>query len=613
LGRAESGCNVEKTSLGHLDELLWSRCSSGVGWRLMRRVTSRRSRRQFAAAISAAAISAATLLPVSAASATTDTKPAPSPRLDSRVVKPSTPPGFPKEIWDESWGPTDPAWTPHGTVVADSGFTPWPDGFHFFNYGDGLGNLLTQSSTGTNQPPTSGPTLGMTPSLMKRMFGKRVCAGLTRKGSCVLNPAAESEMKEMNESANGGHCFGFSTLSALLYNGSVSPKRYGSQAFTATSALPFSTKIQRDLTYWQSTQFAVSNSQFLKRTPSGVVSQLKAGLKKGYLPYALVMFYDVDGAQAGHAITPYALTDRGAGIYDIAVYDNNYPARARAVHVDTNANTWAYKVMTRPGIGAIVATGGANTFNLGLVPVKAMTGSHAAKCNTCGLPGETQVVMGTTDARHPVIPSITDKAGKPIPGVQTEAPLTPPDGDHTQAMPSFLVPKGVEFVVRLDGSRVKSTQKIQLQAAGSGQEVELSPIQVRAGTRVAITVNPNKGTSAVVSNKSNKTNLHVSRILKGPDIEAFASGLALAAGKSVATQVNTQKGTITLINSGKKTSFRLSLVGYTNKKTSAAGLVTVAAGGSVRVAYKIFLKKGTPPRAIVRSASGKVTARVSLR
>src|SRR6185295_18064906 len=48
------------------------------------------------------------------------------------------------------------------------------------------------------------------------------------------------------------------------------------------------------------------------------------------------------GQEGGHAITPFAVEDLGAGRYKIHVYDNNQPGVDNVVEVDTGADTWRY-------------------------------------------------------------------------------------------------------------------------------------------------------------------------------------------------------------------------------------------------------------------------------
>jgi hypothetical protein len=84
-------------------------------------------------------------------------------------------------------------------------------------------------------------------------------------------------------------------------------------------------------------------------SPTEVVNTLIRDLQGGTAPFILTVISE----KGGHGITPFAVLDRGEGIYDIAVYDNNFPMRARAVTVDTNDDTFTYTSAVNPSAPGI--------------------------------------------------------------------------------------------------------------------------------------------------------------------------------------------------------------------------------------------------------------------
>src|SRR4029453_10179144 len=78
----------------------------------------------------------------------------------------------------------------------------------------------------------------------------------------------------------------------------------------------------------------------------------------------------------GHAITPYAVEDRGNGVYWIMVYDNNYPGAARSIEVDTTKDTWRYSGSTNPAEPADEYEGDAETKTLELAPITPRLGQR---------------------------------------------------------------------------------------------------------------------------------------------------------------------------------------------------------------------------------------------
>src|SRR5690606_7302930 len=85
--------------------------------------------------------------------------------------------------------------------------------------------------------------------------------------------------------------------------------------------------------------------------------------------YTIAFFQEDMGG--GHAVTPYAIEDRGDGIKWILIYDNNHPGVPRAIEVDTAADTWSYEAATNPDDDPSLYTGDATTHTLMLTPLSA--------------------------------------------------------------------------------------------------------------------------------------------------------------------------------------------------------------------------------------------------
>jgi hypothetical protein len=105
-----------------------------------------------------------------------------------------------------------PAGASAGAIVADNGFRADPNGFSFANYGDEEGYADLNAAE------------------FERLYGPGVCLAGT-KGKCVLTPIARVVMDAYNQSAADGHCFGFATLSELIYKGYL--PRFGYSSLSA--------------------------------------------------------------------------------------------------------------------------------------------------------------------------------------------------------------------------------------------------------------------------------------------------------------------------------------------------------------------------------------------
>ena len=261
------------------------------------------------------------------------------------------------------FGPTPQGWSPEGTVTADSGFRAYPNGFPYANYGGFMPGIAKYFGT------PNVPMVGLDSVDMRSLYGDGVCTStkdLKPGGPCTLTPVAQYWAEVILDSAQGGVCYGMAATAGAIYNGEVAPSVVSASTLTFQSRLTEAT--QHTVLRNYAAQYTLNDAPLMQITPADVIEALQAGLVDNKAPYVLVLRgIEPDGRPGGHAINPYAVHDRGDGLYDIAVYDNNYPTRERAVHVDTVANTWEYFVMTSPTGPPTVFTGDAQTKTLGLV------------------------------------------------------------------------------------------------------------------------------------------------------------------------------------------------------------------------------------------------------
>ena len=241
-----------------------------------------------------------------------------------------------------------------GVYVADSGFRPDIDGFAFENYttGDGIVDLR--------------------PSDLHALFGDAVCAVGTGP-DCRLSSPAVTWMDQLNAAMGGGHCEGFAVLSQIFLAELESPRRYGAP-ITYELDPTTDAELYPAIARWFATQAAEpSNSaRRLDLTPVEVVAELRATLGRPRTPentYTIAIFQP--GYEAGHAVTPYAIEDRGDGITWILIYDNNHPGVPRAIEVDTVADTWTYEAAINPEDDSTRYEGDASTSTLAITPISA--------------------------------------------------------------------------------------------------------------------------------------------------------------------------------------------------------------------------------------------------
>ncbi len=238
----------------------------------------------------------------------------------------------------------EPGWT----VCADSGLIPPTDGFGFENWGG---------------PPTSD---AYTPSLAVSMFGeKAVC--LDTSNGCVLHPAAQQWIDQMNLAIQGGRCEGMAVLSQRFLEGrdDVSSFQAGASATSELSRdeVTVGTSIAR---WWASQTFPAvraATSPTLEWEPLDIAARVAEALRDG--EGATIGLYSEVGA---HAITPIAVSTDGATTVVIHVYDNNYPGRILPVFIDRASGEWTYDMAaTNAGVDSEVWSGGVGTMDLTLM------------------------------------------------------------------------------------------------------------------------------------------------------------------------------------------------------------------------------------------------------
>lgn len=208
-----------------------------------------------------------------------------------------------------------------GTLVADTGFRPRPNGFSFANYGGGYRKA------------------NLSPEAAWKIFGETACKRMKQE-ECVPTPALKLWVKTMNEAMGQGHCEGMATLSAWMFLAQDKLAAYGKP--TAFDLDTTQADLLQDIAfYWtlQTLEPVVSEfNAFQQQPPSEILKTLISTMQQKTDWYTLGIY----GSVGGHAVTPYAVEDVGNGVYWIHVYDNNYPCAYKYVEVDTNTETWRY-------------------------------------------------------------------------------------------------------------------------------------------------------------------------------------------------------------------------------------------------------------------------------
>jgi hypothetical protein len=393
-----------------------------------------------------------------------------------------------------------PAVAAAGTIVADNGFRPNPNGFSFQNYGDeeGYANLNAAE--------------------LERLYGPGVC--LPGKGNCVLTPIARTYMKAYNEGSADGHCFGFATLAELIYKGYL--PRFGYPALsafgpgaTATFQLGIEGNglLQRSIARAFNFQNLESiDEATIIATPSQILNKLRSGAldprEKEIWTFEIFQY----GFKAGHAITPYAVEDMGNGVYEVHVYDNNWPDDPnRRLQIDTKTNTWSYYAAINPGFPQAQYEGNAKSKTLRLAPVTPGLGVQpcpfcvgregaGSKFNEIRLDGtsDQHARLLVTDAKGRKTGFVGKRIVNQIPGAKVLprssrgiVPLAGGGAEYGDSpVPVIQVPKNVEFEIEIDGRHLKVRDRETLSLVGPTYDASFENIIMGPGQTAKVALDP---------------------------------------------------------------------------------------------------------------------------
>lgn len=401
--------------------------------------------------------------------------------------------------------PSDP---PTGTIVADSGFRPFPNGFSFINYGSTLGTnqaLFAQPSP-LAIPAKPAIANGLTTVSMRRVFGDGVCLG-GGGSACTLTESAKVVMKTANAWSAAGHCFGFATLANALYTGRLSSGEVQGGAVNALTTLNGATQqaIMRAFIAQYYSAFGIRPASM-----TDAINRLRSSLTPGHIPYTMLVY----GAPGGHAMVPYAVLDKGNGLFDIAVYDPNLPNQARAVHVDTNANSWNFT--SSPGLTASTwsSTDPVKPAYFLLGDVSSALAKQA--CTFC-LNGK----AGTMVSFSPVLTAnggvfdnlvLTDPVGKPLdPSTYRVIPATNEAGSTYAIGPVIVVDPGLNFEIGLNGESVETVQPFTVTVVARASTRSLKLETLNSAVRGKIRIGSRDGSlrfAGVPTNKGTATHTY---------------------------------------------------------------------------------------------------------
>jgi len=474
---------------------------------------------------------------------------------------------------DTAGAPTAPA-TAGGTTqyMADLGFRPQANGFSFQNYAG-------------KYPETPG---NLTLDDVRKMFGDASVCAQVQADTCTPVQDAVLWLDQMNKMANGGSCYGFSIVSLLLFKGQEKPADYGNGTKAFDLALDGNAKLRRNIAYYMTLQavqpVAATWQQIIKqKTPADILDLLAEQIKSGTDIGALIFF---QAGKGGHAVTPYAIEDRGNGIFWIHVYDNNYPGQDKYIEINRTANTWTYALAAlNPAEDAAPWGGDATTGSIGLSPLSAhtaslvcpwcrsATGSGQAPGGLAPLLAAPQVLPASWPLRKPPTGQvrqvwlngaghllIKDPAGHEIGFDNGKLVNTMPDANVESVFgsalfatqePAYDLPEGAAYDVLLDGPASGSGAD-GFALFGEGASAEINNVNVDQSTQDHLMLSGDGTKVGFKANEEEKPDLKMTVDKAGHSYAIDVNGLDLSSGDEIDLTADEATGRLDLHDTGKQ-------------------------------------------------------------
>ena len=397
--------------------------------------------------------------------------------------------------------------------VADSGFRPAANGLPFQNYGAALSDGATP--------------VNLTAADIQKMFGDGVCAD-ARLRRCDLIPEAQAWLNDTNKAMSGGHCYGFSVLAELLWQGQVNASSFGA---TKTPALEVDTNqaLQRQIAYdWALQTLESVQAKRITGTPNQILSKLEKVLTPHPSQTYTVTIWKRDGS-GGHAVTPFEVVNKGGGTFQVLIYDNNWPDQTRAISFDTKSDTWTYDAASNPDQPESVYEGDAQSKTISLSPTAPGLGTQP--CPFCAAePSQgtakagdntEEISLSGSSTEHATL-IVTDEAGRrvgyingklvtEIPGARVDPVISGADWTDNIA-PDFFLPADVKYTITLDGTSLSSPDNETLAISGPSYDLSVGPIPMRPSDTDTLVVDPDATQLSYTSSRGRIPRPHARRL-----------------------------------------------------------------------------------------------------
>jgi hypothetical protein len=436
-------------------------------------------------------------------------------------------------------------------TIADVGFRPGPNGFAFQNYG----NTLSDGSAPTN----------LTAANVETMFGSGVCASDVY-GFCVLNPAAQAWLNSTNAAMADGHCYGFSVAAELLWQQKLNPKKFGAGT-TPFLSITDNQALQSQIAYdWSMQTLPSVQSQRISGTPNQILAKLRQVLTAHPSDTYTIAIWKRDGS-GGHAITPFAVVNKGSGQFDVLIYDNNFPDVTRTISFNTKADTWSYAASSIPTEPDAIYEGDAVTKTITLFPTSPGLGvqpcpfcGKVPSAGTTGTVGATEQIYLAGGAINRAGLMITDTSGhrlgvvngslvNEIPGSEIN-PVISSSTWTNKITPNYVVPANGTYTLALDGSALTGPDTETVGIIGPSFALSVDNVAMRPGDKDSLTAAPYATKMSYTVSRPKSVTLELGVSDNQADYAFTVSGLSARPGGVVSLTLPAESSNLTVANAG---------------------------------------------------------------
>jgi hypothetical protein len=435
---------------------------------------------------------------------------------------------------------------------------------------------------------------------MRRSFGDNaVCASIAN-GRCVARSAAQQWNTWANKIMDDGHCYGMAVTSLRFFKGIDA-----ASSFQSGATMPYDLQqanARRNIAYYFVRQLtdpaSRSRSQSLQKTPTEVLAALRGTMGNGVPDPAILLIFQA--GQGGHAITPYAIEDRGNSIFWIKVYDNNWPNDDNGhVEINTATNTWSYG-------GGLNWSGDASTHSIGIEQIS--NDGAPPVCPWCQGAGAnttaTSQIWSTGRGNLLLVDDQGRRVGNVGGQVVAEIPgsyVLPVIGGLGKAQSIYSVPLTGAHTLLIDGQTLTQTVTTAVAQFGPGYAVTADGISLKPAAQGKLTVAADGREATYLSSDTASVNLTLA--LDNLDSNVAARNVTSGAGESytfrmnnvdvgsnqnVKATVDAQRGVVALSNAqtgGGSYDLQITRATSTGEQSFAHAAIAVTAGDTQYIDY----------------------------